>query len=545
MRNQLRILAALAALFVLACSQTTEPQQDEGRVELRFAFAPDDATPSRDDRRITMSAVIDSVVVNVFRPGDPITLETSKSAPVTGAIVDISIPCIAESGKRVSVDLYEGGQFTHHGFTTGVNVVKGVQTPVSIDAYDFDVATLTVTPGTATEPETFDLSWEEAPAATEYRVQSSATPDFSNIQWEQTVTATSIDDVDLTPGGHYFRVVPRTPYAQGPTCPEQYAYLASLSDDLIITSLSVPAAKPLDVITIFGENLDYPGTQVSIGSAQMQILSSSWGALDVIVPRAAITESITVVSGSLDLGSDTYTQFIVQRVAYVTSGGAYTSGYVTALEKHNDDFGFSGVAVVRLPQIDQQDMTVFDIIVVAGDTGNSPINWGGNLSRANKIHDTNANVLAMGRGGAVFLDAVGATTEAYQTNTDADGRYYVQDGSAQIFSTPHSVGGGFVTFNGDKKPSTTSFDMQSPPGGITPLASTDCAGLLCIGGANQHRTLLDFRFTNGGGDAVRYFFWGYADDPEQLTSAATDILGNIMFLLYQNRTVVTPPPPVN
>lgn len=531
-----RIVVAIAVLSALSCSQATEPAQDEGRIALRFERAPATSMAAGDGTKAIAADIdsLDTAIVRVFRPGTPITQEVERLVDISSGSVDVSIPCIAENGKRVSVDLYDGADFSHHGFTTGVNVVKGAQTPVSIDAYEFTIASMSVTPSPlALEPEPFDLAWNFAPAATSYDVQASATPDFGTIQWEQSVTDTVLAGVDLAPGAHYFRVIPRTPFAQGASCPEQFAYLKSESDDVIITSFSVPAAKPADVITIFGENFDYPGTQVTIDSMQMQILSSSWGELDVLIPRAAITESITV---SNTIGSDTK-PFVVQRVAYVTNGGAFTAGYVTALEKHDEDFGFSGVAVVRLPEVDIQDMSVFDIIVVAGDTGNSPGNWGGDLDRANKIHETTANVLAMGRGGAVFLDVVGATTAPYQTTPDADGDYYVQDGGAQIFSTPHSVGGGFVTFNRDTSPSTTSFEMQSPPAGITPRASTDCDGVLCLNGANKYRTLLDFRFANAGGDPVLYFFWGYADDPEQLTSDATDILGNIMYLLYQNRTV--------
>lgn len=543
MRTSLRILAATVTLFALSCSNTTEPgHEPEGRISLRFEQAPAASMSTRDGvRGVASSAVIDSVVLRVFRPGNPVTQETFRAVPVTGPIVDITIPCIAENGKRVSVDLYEGGQFTYHGFTTGVNVVKGAQTPVSIDAYDFTIANLSVTPSPlATAPEPFDLTWSAATAAMSYDVQASATADFGTIAWEQSITDTVTTADGLAPGGYYFRVVPRTPYAYGSSCPEQFAYMQSASQDVIITSFSVPAAKPVDVITIYGENFDYPGTQVTIGSMQMQILSVSWGEMDVRIPRAAISEGITVANG---IGSDTK-DFVVQRVAYVTSGGSFTDGYITALEKHNDDFGFSGVAVVRLPELDTQDMSVFDIIVVAGDTGTSPSNWGGDPDRANRIHDTTANVLAMGRGGAVFLVLVGATTAAHGTATDTDGAYYAPNGSDAIFSTPHSVGGGSIKFTSENNASTTDFSISSAakPAGVTLYASTDCArslGICLLGQPNDRWVLADFNIVNTGGDSVHYFFWGYADDPEELTSAASDVLGNIMYQLYRNR-VVTP-----
>ncbi len=498
---------------------------------MHFAQAP--AVAMGVGARTSAAAAIDTAVVRVFRPGNPITQETSRAVPLSGGDVDVSISCIAENGKRVSVDLYDGGLFTHHGYETGVNVVKGEQTAVSIDAYSFTVASLNVTPALVTEPETFDLNWYGAPAATHYDVQASTADDFAVIEWEQSVTDTFVS-VQLSPGSHHFRVVPRTDYAQGPSCPEQFAYVQSASQDVVITGFSMPAAIPGDVITIFGENLDYPGTQAWIGSMQMQILSSSWGAIDVRLPRAAYTESITVAS---TIGSDTMA-FVVQRVAYVTNGGAFAPGYVAALEKHDDDFGFSGVAVLSVAELDTRDMGVFDIIIVAHDTGNSLSNWGGGVpTRANAIADTDANVLAIGRGGAVFLQLVGAVSASHVTTPDNDGDYYVAGGSEQIFTTPHSVGGGFIPFTAAGAPSTTFLNYTATPAGANLYASTDCTRLVVCTGPNDQWVLADFRFNNPGGTPVVYFFWGYADSPDELTSQATDVLGNVMYMLYRDRSV--------
>lgn len=505
---------------------------------LRIEQAPDVAVGGRDNATPVAAATIDTVVVRVFRPGTPVTQEAAVVADVAGGPVDISIPCIAENNKTVSVDMYEGGVFTYHGFESNVDVVKGKQTAVSIDAYSFAVTAVTVAPPLATEPESFDLNWDGAPAATHYDVQASTAGDFGVIEWEQSVTDTFVS-VQLSPGSHHFRVVPRTDYAQGASCPEQFAYVQSASQDVIITGFSSPAAIPGDVVTILGENLDYPGTQAWIGPMQMQILSSSWGAIDVRLPRAAYTESITVAS---TLGSDTKA-FVVQRVAYVTNGGAFAPGYATALAKHDDDFGFSGVAVLAVEELDTRDMGVFDIIIVAHDTGNSLSNWGGGEpTRANAIADTDANVLAMGRGGAVFLQLVGAASGSHVTNPDSDGDYYVPGGSEQIFTTPHNVGGGFIPFNSVGAALTTYFDYAATPAGANLYASTDCTRLVVCTGPNDDWVLADFRFNNPGGTPVVYFFWGYADDPDELTSQGSDVLGNVMYMLYRDRSL---PPPID
>jgi hypothetical protein len=142
MRRILAITCATAVLFALACSDTTQPEfGPQGTVTLHFASAATTSVPSHNTSTIAMAAPgIDSVVVRVFRPGQPITQEISKGVALGTSDVDVSLACIAESGKRVSVDLFEGGKFTHHGFKAGVSVVKGQQTAVSIDAYEFTVS---------------------------------------------------------------------------------------------------------------------------------------------------------------------------------------------------------------------------------------------------------------------------------------------------------------------------------------------------------------------------------------------------------------------
>jgi len=101
------------------------------------------------------------------------------------------------------------------------------------------------------------------------------------------------------------------------------------------------------------------------------------------------------------------------------------------------------------------------------------------------------------------------------------------------------VGGGFVTFNKQKKPSTTTFNFTSAPAGVNLYASTDCSRLVVCTGPNDQWTLSDFSFANPDGTPVVYFHWGYNDDPEGLESKATDCLGNIMSMLYRTR-VLTP-----
>lgn len=538
-------MAAVAILFALACSRTTEPElgSEDGRVVLRFEPSPPSGmATSAVPRDRGTAAVFDSVIVRVFRPGNPIVQEKWAGAPVGVDPVEVSLTCVAENDKRISVEFFYSGLLTYHGANVDVDVAGGANTAVTVDVSKFYVENFTVTPGIVNEPTPFNLAWASAPAAAWYHVQASAQPNFAIIEWEENVTDT-VTTAALGPGMHYIRVIPMTLFAAGLRTGPQAGYVTGGSNAVSITGFSVPAAIPGDLITIFGENLDFPGTQAWIGSMEMQIVSSSWGALDVRLPRAAYTETISV-SSLLGVDSE---PFVVQRVAYVTNGGTFAPGYVTALEKYDEDFGFSGVAVLSVVDLDTRDMSVFDIIIVAHDTGTSLNNWGGGVpARANAIANTSANVLAMGRGGALFLHLTGATSAPHQTATDPDGDYFAPDGSEQVFTTPHSVGGGAINFTTGNNAATTDFSIASSavPAGVNLYASTDCArslGLCVLNQPNDRWALADFRFLNPSSNPVVYCFWGYADDPDNLSKEGTDCLANIMNMLYRDR----PLPPVD
>ena len=312
--------------------------------------------------------------------------------------------------------------------------------------------------------------------------------------------------------------------------------MAGGSGAVDVTGFNPGAAIPGETFAILGENLDYPGTQAWIGSQPLAIEATSWGQLVVRLPRIATTNTVSVVSGAGWMGFDTSDNaFVAQRVAYVTDAGKHEREYIEVLMSYTADFGYSGVVAVPVADLDWRDMDVFDTIIVADDTGAFPANWGdGEPARAAVIAYTRANVMAIGKGGAVFLQLVGATGAAHTTNADPDGDYYAPDGSDRIFSTPHAVGGGIINFC-DKPATTTDFNITAAPVGANLYASTDCSRLIVCTGPNNRWTLADFRFNNPSGSPVVYFFWGYTDDPKVLAKPGADCLANVMNMLYLDR----------
>jgi len=206
-------LAALAALC--GCESPTGPETGaEPSVTLSFS-------------RAAGIAAADSVVVKVFRARGG--LEAVKGVAISNDVADVrvSVACSPEKGKRVSVELFEAGLMTHHGATIDVAVVAGRRTSVDVDVYDFVVSALSVTPSVVQEGESFQLSWDGAPAASLYRVQASTAANFNTIEWDSLVADTTLKATE-PPGGHYFRVAPHTVYAQGTYTPVQGGFVVGV-----------------------------------------------------------------------------------------------------------------------------------------------------------------------------------------------------------------------------------------------------------------------------------------------------------------------------
>ncbi len=521
-----RVAGTLCALVVAALAASCESPEAPstaagGKIVLRFDPAPEGAAPGEEFAR---AALFDSVVVNVFRAGSPLRLELARGLAVPNDDpIDVSVACIAEDGKKVGVDLYVGGVFVYHGFDSDVDVIADRSNAVTIDVAAFYITDLTITPGIIPDGAAFTLRWPPAAAATGYLVEESATPDFAVIASSEAAVDTTID-VHVGTGSHYFRVRPATPYASGPPSPPRWGYVTGGSNNVQITGTTA-AVIPGETISITGENLDFPDVQATIGTRQLTLESVTWGEIVARVPRYATTDKVSVTSS---LGSDTSDDdVVVQRVAYVNSTGEFATSTIDLLAQHAADFGFSGVASIPVEDLDTRDMSVFDIIIVANDTGDAPIRWAGKPARYSAITTSGASVLAVGEGGASFLRlALSAFTSVTTTETSLTS-YYTSAPTASVFTTPHSVTSGTLPQSVPFCPNperTIAFVLTSKPNGVNFYAET--------GPLSSSRVLFDFS------TVVRYFYWGYAADPAVLSKEGMDCLGNVMNLLYTDRPVI-------
>jgi len=254
------------------------------------------------------------------------------------------------------------------------------------------------------------------------------------------------------------------------------------------------------------------------------------------VPRSANTNKVTVTSS---LGSNTSSKEVsVLHIAYVTAAPASsaTTDYVTLIENSDADYDNSGVAVIPLADLDRRDMNVFEVIVVAADTGTLKANWGGNSQgvRVSAIADSDARVLAIGRGGVTFLqNALTSTNLTYTTAVDSDRQCYEYQQNATVFTTPHNVSKQDITLC-NVPSSTVALNIAHPaPAGTALYASTDRSCLIgCT--PNDQWMLADFRFNNTGGKPVIYLFWGYAGSATDLSGDGKNCLANVVAMLYKN-----------
>lgn len=511
------VIAALLAISSLACENNQAPVDDGGEIVLRFAPAAASRTPAM------AASVFDSVVVNVYRSGTPLRLEVSRGVAITtDDPITLPIACIAENNKHVAVDLYASHLLVYHGSTSNVDVVPNQTTPVSVDVSAFYISNLTITPGVIPDGAAFTLHWPPAPAATSYRLEESATIDFAVIASSQSVADTTID-VHVPTGSHFFRVLPVTAYAEGLPSGPRFGYVTGGSGQVTVSSVDA-AVIPGETITITGENLDFPGTQVTIGSREMMIESIAW---DQIVARASRYATTGTVSVTSALGSDTSDQaVVVQRVAYVTSTGEFAASYIDLLSRHADDFGWSGVAEIPVTQLDTRDMSVFDIIVVANDTGDSPIRWADKATRYAAITTSGAGVLAIGQGGANFLRLAVNDLSSVATNGALLTSYYLTSPTAAIFTKPHTVTNSLLPIS-VKFCANPENTVYFAIGGNKPADSNDYAE---TGALSNKWVIADFQVSS-----LRYVYFGFAADPSGLTSGGQDFVGNAMSLLYSDR----------
>lgn len=516
-------------MYAVSCTNPDAPVMPAAGIVLRIIPAG-----SGDALAPAAAAAFDSVAVRVFRGGTPLQQEAHTGVPVGVDPVEIRVACVAEAGKRVSVELFLNGVMEYAGAAEDVTVKVGAATDVVVDALPFVVPSLSATPDVVDDGTAFSLAWPAAAGAESYVTQASRTPDFATIEWTQTA-ADTVASAQLGPGTHYFRVAPRTPYATGTFAGPEFGYVLGGSRQVVVTGFSAAGVIPGETVTVLGENLDYPGTQAAVGADELEILSAAWDELVVRVPRGARSGYVSAGSAlGVDISDD---PLVVQRIAYVTTGGEFAGSFAGLMGVHGDDVEYSGTAVLLTPQLDTRDMSVFDVIVIANDTGTSTSDWGGGIgARVDAVTASGANVLAMGDGGAAFVQLAASSLAGTTLRVTSQTSCYASRPSAAVFTTPHAVTGGVLpewvdVCKNPERAVALEINSFAKPTGVS-LYATSAIG-------NDRWVMADAVFAAGPG-TVRYLFWGFSADPNGFTTDGKDCLANAVTLLYKEHGAVTP-----
>lgn len=533
----------LVVFMALGCSRTTAPPvaENQGTIALRLTLDPtaieELSQRSKSHRPDLAPLALDSVVVRVFRPGAGNVLETYQGVAIGGSAseVDVTVTCRAEAHKKVSVELFDRRRMMFFGVEENVTVETSKNTQVVIEAWDIYLDYFILWPEVLAPTELFGIAWSGVPAATAYGVQESTTEDFDDVVWE-TVTTDTLLFLTRNVGAHYFRVVPLNPYVVGSVSEVKYCYVTDGTEPpQSISRIDPPGAPPGDEVTITGVNLDLPGTLAYIGAVQCPIISCSETEMVIHIPLNGRSEYVRLWN---ILDQDfvySPVPLSVERIAYVSSSGTggVSDGYVDLIATADPVVAdASGVALVSLKDLDERDMSVFDVIILARDTGTLSTEWGGDHQRAMVVDRSGAQVLAIGEGGAAYLQQANSLYGALSASIATQYDLQVLDNTLPIFTEPYSVSlqaGNMlrICFAPDE---VAAFRI----GGVVPQEFTLHAARADL---SEEYPLMDAA-EGVSPETIRDFLWGYNGNPADLTNEARYCFLNVIHLLVNTSYAV-------
>jgi hypothetical protein len=527
------VIVPITLLLLAGCSPTHEPES-QGTISLRLYI---EDTPSGDVFAAPVQFVPDSAVVRVFRGGSGVTHEVSRGVAVNGAsAVDVTVNCIAEEDKKVSVELFSSGTMINFGVNTQVDVVEDENTDVMIDAYDIyvddlDVSDPLIDPG---DPPV-DVYWNPVPAADSYLLLESTSPNFEQHLTQSFLTTDTVMTRNRPAGPWYYTVAPLNPFTVGSLSNIAYAYVVSLTEqDPRIDDMTPQEVVPGDHVTLSGENLDVPG-RVWLGTVICPTVSASETERVFVVPATGHTGAVSFENLMNTVGAPSI--LVVDRIAYVTRSNQDESSaqwYKDLIESEGNLN--SGVAVIPLDEVADRDMRVFDVIIVAHDVGTGT--FGPRQEQVDAIAESAAQVLAIGSGGLAFFSQALPDFNGLNFTRDFRRDLYIPDGSIPLFQSPYQIA--------PSGPSTQVMcqDDQSFAGidlGVRPASVATYAALSATDNPNSY-ALLEAVTTSQLQQAVHNVYWGYEGDPDRLSGLGRGCVSNIIIYLMGAKVSVPAAP---
>jgi hypothetical protein len=517
-------IVALALLATFGCSPN-EPET-QGSISLRVYLeepAVGGLSPS------PLQGMPDSVVARVFRGGAGANLETSRGAAINGASeVDLTITCVAEKDKKVSVELFSGPHMVYFGVDEQVEVKENENSSVMIDADDMYVTSIDVNPSMVIEGTSYTVSWSPPTAAASFLLLESSDPDFPQQQTESFLTTENDMIRQRPPGAYYYAVIPLNTYVWGTPSNVAYGYVQTVGEQPPFINSVVPsAAAPGERVTLRGSNMDLPGTRVFVGGVECPVVSASETELDFVVALGASTGSITLETLMGIINPLPPVWITVNRIAYVSATGSDADWY-EGLVKSESSIN-SGLAIVPLAEVADRDMRVFDVIILADDVGSGGVVSDGPEMQA--IVNSGANVLAVGEGGRAYVSELVTDLKGLSVTTESRQDLYVLDGSMPFFQSPYPIAPqGPATVQMCRAPQPfAGIDIQKVLLRVTPLAA------LSIDAPQSYAMLY---LASGLQNQVDNVYWGFEGDPAELSDQGRECVLNILSFLDPSATSV-------
>ena len=542
MQRNIPILAICLVALTASCSLLAPPDVDEqGSVAVHFVRSNPSASRSIADvitpELAQSMAMTDSIVCKVFPPsGSNPEAVAGVAFPDTSDTVEVALTVIAQQNKRVAVELYEAGQLIHFGVDTDVDVVADKNTYVMITTAPFQVTSFTRDLQIVGHNVPFTISWNRVPGATAYRFQESSTPDFATIDWQTTVPDTFLPTT-IPQGEYFFRVRAENAYSASNYSPNQFVNVYGAPT---VTNV-VPGEMLRDVVDtvyVYGDDLNYPGTQVDVFGRTGNIVQAWEDSLcvELLCPSGAWSDTLEVTNG-FGTGRGVLR---VQTIAYIM-GDLINGDLTSALEYKNiiDVYGrntnYSSLIIIPYGFIDFVNMKEFELIIVGWDTGTDASDWGGGglggQLRADAIDQSNASVMGIGVGGCAYFDLMGYSIGLSQAQANFQRDIYAVNTTADIYTTPN-----LVSIPPDRLIDIYSLDgLQlgiDISGGPIP---TDITAYAADAPLSLIFPFIEQTTTKGGGDQANYL-WGFQSSPLLFTGAGANIFENSVIYLFTKRS---------
>ena len=227
-----------------------------------------------------------------------------------------------------------------------------------------------------------------------------------------------------------------------------------------------------------------------------------------IITAAIVLVSFLIVINPVAGGSG--------KIAYIYPDGDLTvaAPYKAFLDAH----GYS-TTLIPVSSVTSTNFSVYDLIIIGGNTGNSDWNSGSHVpsAAATAVNNSGKPILGLGDGGSYFFEAFSLNIRWGNGMYNNYTNIYVVDKTHQIFNTPYHI----------NVPAGNIIQLYSSASSVLEIhMNTVPPNVVALGRSSTSPGYYPIAFENN-----RYFLWGFHDSPTNMTGTGMDLFLNIVNFL--------------